>query len=45
MHPTRTALATSANKGIGYDTARQLGGRGLIVLIGARALRDGPAPW
>jgi NAD(P)-dependent dehydrogenase (short-subunit alcohol dehydrogenase family) len=36
-HPNkRIALVTGANKGIGYETARQLAGRGLSVLIGAR---------
>lgn len=30
------ALITGANKGIGYETARQLGDRGMTVLIGAR---------
>jgi NAD(P)-dependent dehydrogenase (short-subunit alcohol dehydrogenase family) len=30
------ALITGANKGIGLETARQLGGRGMTVLLGAR---------
>jgi NAD(P)-dependent dehydrogenase (short-subunit alcohol dehydrogenase family) len=48
---TTIALITGANKGIGFETARQLGARGVTVLIGARdeargiaaerALRDG----
>ena len=48
---TTIALVTGANKGIGFETARQLGARGVTVLIGARdeargtaaerALRDG----
>jgi len=48
-----TALITGANKGIGYQTARLLGGRGMTVLAAARdagrgreaerALRDGGA--
>ncbi|SCL20529.1 NAD(P)-dependent dehydrogenase, short-chain alcohol dehydrogenase family [Micromonospora rhizosphaerae] len=50
---TTIALITGANKGIGFATARQLGARGMIVLVGARdaargreaerALRDGGA--
>jgi NAD(P)-dependent dehydrogenase (short-subunit alcohol dehydrogenase family) len=48
---TTIALITGANKGIGLETARQLGSRGVTVLAGARdetsgqqaeaALRDG----
>ena len=30
------ALITGANKGIGYETARQLGGHGFTVLVAAR---------
>lgn len=33
---TRTAFVTGANKGIGYETARQLAARGMTVLLGAR---------
>ena len=50
---TTIALITGANKGIGFETARQLGARGATVLAGARdeargvaaerALRDGGA--
>ena len=50
---TTIALITGANKGIGLETARQLGARGVTVLAGARdeargleaerALRDGGA--
>jgi NAD(P)-dependent dehydrogenase (short-subunit alcohol dehydrogenase family) len=50
---TKVALITGANKGIGFETARQLGSQGLIVLAGARdeqrgrqaerALREGGA--
>jgi NAD(P)-dependent dehydrogenase (short-subunit alcohol dehydrogenase family) len=50
---TNIALITGANKGIGFETARLLGGRGMTVLLGARdeargqeaerALRDGGA--
>jgi len=35
------ALVTGANKGIGYETARQLAGRGLTVLLGARDAQRG----
>jgi NAD(P)-dependent dehydrogenase (short-subunit alcohol dehydrogenase family) len=50
---TRIALITGANKGIGYETARLLGARGMTVLVGSRdetlgqkavhSLRDGGA--
>jgi NAD(P)-dependent dehydrogenase (short-subunit alcohol dehydrogenase family) len=33
---TKIALITGANKGIGFETARQLGALGMTVLIGAR---------
>jgi NAD(P)-dependent dehydrogenase (short-subunit alcohol dehydrogenase family) len=33
---TTIALITGANKGIGFETARLLGARGLTVLVGAR---------
>ena len=33
---SKTALITGANKGIGYEVARQLAGQGIIVLAGAR---------
>jgi carboxymethylenebutenolidase len=36
MNGKRTALITGANTGIGLETARQLGQRGMTVLVGAR---------
>jgi NAD(P)-dependent dehydrogenase (short-subunit alcohol dehydrogenase family) len=37
----KTALITGANKGIGYETARQLGKQGYLVLVGARDAKRG----
>jgi NAD(P)-dependent dehydrogenase (short-subunit alcohol dehydrogenase family) len=37
----RVALITGANKGIGYEIARQLGSRGATVLIGSRDIGRG----
>ncbi|WP_030728440.1 SDR family oxidoreductase [Streptomyces sp. NRRL F-2890] len=36
MTVERVALITGANKGMGFETARQLGERGVVVLLGAR---------
>ncbi len=36
MNNKRIALITGANKGIGFETARQLGKQGITVLVGAR---------
>jgi NAD(P)-dependent dehydrogenase (short-subunit alcohol dehydrogenase family) len=36
MNNKRIALITGANKGIGLETARQLGKEGITVLLGAR---------
>ena len=37
----RVALITGANKGIGLETARQLGKLGVTILVGARDLEKG----
>jgi NAD(P)-dependent dehydrogenase (short-subunit alcohol dehydrogenase family) len=37
----KIALITGANKGIGYETARQLGSGGMTVLVGARDTERG----
>jgi NAD(P)-dependent dehydrogenase (short-subunit alcohol dehydrogenase family) len=39
----KIALITGANKGLGFETARQLGKNGVIVLIGARDKAKGEA--
>ena len=41
MAEQRIALITGANKGIGYETARQLGEAGVTVLVGARSSSRG----
>ena len=43
MPTPRVALITGANKGIGFETARQLGKQGITILIGARDLAKGKA--
>ncbi|MCC5665026.1 SDR family NAD(P)-dependent oxidoreductase [Nostoc sp. CHAB 5784] len=37
----KVALITGANKGIGYEIARQLGSRGATVLVAARNIKRG----
>jgi NAD(P)-dependent dehydrogenase (short-subunit alcohol dehydrogenase family) len=37
----KVALITGANKGIGLETARQLGKQGVTILLGARDLKKG----
>jgi len=39
----KIALITGANKGIGFETARQLGQEGVTVLVGARDAKKGEA--
>ena len=41
MNHEKTALITGANKGIGLETARQLGKKDITVLVGARDLAKG----
>jgi NAD(P)-dependent dehydrogenase (short-subunit alcohol dehydrogenase family) len=41
MNDKKIALITGANKGIGLETARQLGKKNITVLIGARDLKKG----
>jgi NAD(P)-dependent dehydrogenase (short-subunit alcohol dehydrogenase family) len=43
MHRQQVALITGANKGIGREIARQLGRRGMRVLLGARDAERGEA--
>ncbi len=40
---TKVALITGANRGIGFETARELGEQGMIVILGSRDLEKGKA--
>jgi NAD(P)-dependent dehydrogenase (short-subunit alcohol dehydrogenase family) len=41
MSEQKIALITGANRGIGFETARQLGAQGIKVLVGARSEEKG----
>ena len=41
MSTNKVALITGANKGIGFETARQLGAQGITILVGARDEKRG----
>ena len=41
MSEKKIALITGANRGIGFETARQLGAKGIKVLLGARSAEKG----
>jgi NAD(P)-dependent dehydrogenase (short-subunit alcohol dehydrogenase family) len=43
MKNKKIALITGANRGIGLETARQLGNRGILVIVGARDLKKAEA--
>lgn len=39
-HDKKVALITGANRGLGFETAKQLGEKGITVLVAARKLSD-----
>src|SRR5271156_2915101 len=39
----KVALITGANRGIGFETAKQLGEKGVTVVLGSRKLSDAEA--
>lgn len=40
---TKVALVTGANRGIGFETARELGQKGITVILGSRDRKNGEA--
>jgi len=43
MANRKVALVTGSNRGIGFETARQLGQQGVTVIVGARVEREAAA--